>query len=128
MQKKTKFSHLVLAGVGACAILVTPTAFAKDRDDIVVTAPYSVQQNRDGREVTVSRIVSTSGLDLRRDRDVERLHQRIAEAADIACEQADDVLPNNSPLLSGTSDRECVRNAIRGATPKMHAVVSAARA
>jgi UrcA family protein len=122
MPKKIKFSHLVLAGVGACAMLVAPTAFAKDNDDIVVNAPYTVHHGRDGREVRVSRVVSTSDLDLRYDSDVQVLHQRISATARIACDEAEDVMP-----FSATTDRECVRNAVHGARSKVRAVIEAAR-
>lgn len=94
-------------------------------DEVVITAPY-VRRERTGpgltggEEVTVSRIVSTSDLDLRSDSDVHLLRERIRVTAALVCEEAQDEL-RGAPL---ESDRACIRDAMRGATAEANDLIA----
>jgi UrcA family protein len=124
--------RLALAMLGAVASLaVAGPSLAQDEDDIVVTPPYNVHRQTTGRSaagariesVSVSRVVTTEGLDLRYDADVSELNRRISYAAADVCDYAGDLLR----IVSATSDRDCVRAAIRGARPQVRDVVARAR-
>jgi UrcA family protein len=131
---------LTLAAVGALALAIATPSLAETvilpdgrvaytDDEIVVTPPYVVSRERGrgpyGRTdaVRVSRVVSARDLDLRYAASVDELHRRVIETAQVACEQAEDALRGDTT----TSDRECVRAAVRGAMPQFRAVVSNAR-
>jgi UrcA family protein len=110
--------------VPVALIVPTPSSaqtYVSYNDEVVVTAPYAVRR-RDGT-VTVTRVVSARDLNLYYGADVDRLHQRVVDAAYLACEEAEDALRGRSV----TSDRECFRKAMRGATPQFQAVVARAR-
>ncbi|MES1156602.1 MAG: UrcA family protein [Alphaproteobacteria bacterium] len=100
-------------------------ALAQDDDQIIVPAPYHIHRDVNGEteSVEVSRIVTADGLDLRYDSDVYQLRQRIHDAAWDACDAAGQALHGEST----TSDRECVRQAIRGAEPQAEDAIARAR-
>lgn len=104
---------LALTPAGADAYKTAVVA----EDEIVITAPYTV--HRDGEAVSVSRTVSVKGLDLRYASAVEELNRRVAVTAEIACDEAEDYLR----AQSATTDRQCVRNAIRGARSQVAALI-----
>jgi UrcA family protein len=94
-------------------------------DEIVVTAPYTIYRDRDrnGEVVRVSRVVASRDLDLRYASHADELRRRISDNARIACEQAERALRG----ASQTSDRECVRKAVRAAEPQFVAAVERSR-
>lgn len=135
----TKFRIAVATAAAALAITAVP-AIAKDavytpayyapastastvgyEEDIIVT-PYGVRESRDGT-LTLSRTISTKGLDLRSPSGVDELNRRINWTAHDICEELDDAAPRTS--LS--SDRDCVRDAVRGARDQAEALVTRAR-
>lgn len=91
-------------------------------DEVVITAPYAVRRydSRGQSVVSVTRAVSTRDLNLYYTADVDRLYQRVAETARLVCDEADNAMRGRSV----TSDRECFRKAMRGATPQVEAVVA----
>jgi UrcA family protein len=99
-------------------------------DEIIVIAP-GVQRETTGRSasgariqtLTTSLVVNTADLDLRYDADVDELHRRIGATAREACNELDRA--SRGVLL--TSDRECVRDAIRDARLEADAMVYYAR-
>lgn len=128
--------------VGAAAIMAfagTPS-FAQtvakgeyyETNEIVVV-PYGIQRERTGRRasgslapeetLTLSRVVSTDGLNLRYEADVSALHQRVEVTARDICNELDRATAG----ASTTSDRECVRDAVRAAMPQADAAVFRAR-
>jgi len=124
------FKLAAVAGVAFCAFAAPSSADPYyDRvyvqDEIVVSAPYTIYRDRDrnGDIVSVTRIVDTRDLDLRYVAHVDELQRRIDINARIACEQADRATRRSS----STSDRECIRKAIRDAQPQVVAAVDRAR-
>lgn len=116
----------VFAGLGAIAA----PAIAQDKDEIIVV-PYGIQRYDEGQRtasgarvqtLTLSRYVSTEGLDLRRDSDVDALYERIEYTAREACRDLD-----RAADISTTSDRACVRDAVRGAEPQVSSLVARCR-
>lgn len=98
-------------------------AFAQDEEVVIVTAPYSVQRERNG-EVAVTQRVPMKGLDLRRDSDVNELERRVAWTAQEVCDIAEEYAPRTTYM---TSDRECVRRAIRESRTEVREAVNYAR-
>jgi UrcA family protein len=94
-------------------------------EELVITAPY-VRRDRSGvginrtEEVTVSRVVSARDLDLRYDRDVAILRERIRDTAAIVCDEAQDEL-RGPP---SESDRQCEREAVREAMADANDLIS----
>ncbi len=114
---------LGLSVSAVAALSFAAPAMAQDEEVVIVTAPYSVQRSTDG-EVAVSQRVPMKGLDLRRDADVHELERRVAWTAQEVCDIAEDYAPRTTSM---TSDRECVRRAIREARADMRYVVDRAR-
>ena len=133
--------HLALAaGVAALGMAAVP-AVAKDvtytpayyapasttpvvyEEDDIVIVPYGIREGRDGT-VTLSRAVSIKDIDLRYDAGVDELNRRISWTAREICDELDDA--SRSSLLL-TSERDCVRDAVRGARPQIDAAVQRAR-
>jgi UrcA family protein len=121
---------LALSGAVAGLALITP-AIAQDDADITVRPPYVVHRHSLGRsaigareeEISVSRVVTTADLDLRSDEDVDELYHRVADTARLVCDEAGALLHD----ASVTSDRECVRSAMRDAAPQVRGVIAEAR-
>ncbi len=130
---KSTISTLVTAAIALAAVPLL--AHAKDKviydpmiveDDIIVVAPHERYITRDrnavsGRseEVTVQQVVYSNDLDLRRDYDVELLRERIRQTAIEACDVAE-----RGENLSLTTDRECVREAMRDAMAQAESLIS----
>ncbi|MGE0046620.1 MAG: UrcA family protein [Hyphomonadaceae bacterium] len=126
---------LILAAAIAAPGAYVGSAAAQDsyvkQEDEIVVYPYGVRRERMGRgplgarmqEISVSRVVTTDGLDLRYDGDVSALRARVRDTAFEACAIAEDMLND----LTLTSDRECVRDAVRGAEADIDAAVRRAR-
>jgi UrcA family protein len=74
-------------------------------------------------DLTVQRIVATDDLDLRYDSDVGELHRRIRATARDACNEIDRA--SRGVLI--TSDRECIRHAVRDAMAQADDLVYSAR-
>jgi len=126
----TAAAALAITAVPAIAkdAVYTPTYYTPDstastgyEEDIIVT-PYGVRESRDGT-LTLSRTISTKGLDLRSPSGVDELNRRINWTARDICEELDDAAPRTS--LS--SDRDCVRDAVRGARDQAEAIIDQAR-
>jgi UrcA family protein len=142
----TKF-RITLAGAAAALALAAVPAVAKDvtynpyytpaatapvtyttaEGDIVVT-PYTREHIRrsplGGRDerVSMSARVATHDLNLRYDGDVRELNRRVTFTARDLCNELERVARDTI-----TSDRECVRGAIRSAQPQIDAAVHRAR-
>lgn len=112
--------------------VVKPDPYAYEENEIVVV-PYGIQRYETGRNapgsiareqvLQLSRVISTDGLDLRYDPDVAALNQRVEYTAREICNELD----RASAGQSTTSDRECVRDAVRAAEPQVEAAVVRAR-
>jgi len=132
--------HLALAAGAAALGMAAVPALAKDavytpayytpastastvgyEEDIVIT-PYGIRESRDGT-LTLSRTISTKGLDLRSDAGVDELHRRISWTAQDICDELDDAARS----ATMTSDRDCVRDAVRGARAQADALVTRAQ-
>lgn len=109
----------------------TPAAYAEAEGDIVVR-PYGIVRERTGRRTSIggreeilsmSRVVTTAGLDLRYDAHVDELYRRISHTAAQICDE----LERASFGASMTSDRECVRDAVRDARYQADTLVARAR-
>jgi UrcA family protein len=132
--REIKRGRMALVAVAAIAALgvMAPVASAQD-DEIIVQAPYSVRRDhRESRQsggvanierISVSRYVSTRGLDLRSDRDADELFRRMNYAAREACDEAD----TRSFHQTTTRDSTCIRDAMRFAAPQAHAAIHQAR-
>lgn len=133
---KSIYKMLAVVAVAAGMASAAPAAFSQDdktvaADDEIIVSPYQIQRERVERNhggfgveaLTLSRVVTAEGLDLRYDADVRELFHRVNYTARQVCQDLDDAT-NGASL---TSDRECVRDAIRGARPQVEAVVADAR-
>lgn len=114
---------LILSTAVAGFALATPAA-AQDENEIVVR-PYITEHTSrsQGRVYRGQTTVTTRGLDLRYDADVEALQDRVSYTARVLCEDIEDAMRG----ASGTSDRQCVRGAVRGAQPQVREAVYRAR-
>jgi UrcA family protein len=136
---KLRTSLLIAAGMLTVTIapsfaqsVVKPSPYAYEENEIVVV-PYGIQRYETGRRapngigreevLQMSRVVATEDLNLRYDPDVAVLNQRIEYTAREICRTLDRAAWNDSV----TSDRECVRDAIRAAEPQVEAAVLRAR-
>jgi UrcA family protein len=131
-------SLLLAAGVLTAATIapsfaqsvVKPAPYAYEENEIVVV-PYGIQRYETGRRVGIgrevvvqmSRVVLTDGLDLRYDPDVATLNQRVEVTAREICS----TLERSSPGGAVTSDRDCVRDAVRAAEPQVERAIFRAR-
>jgi UrcA family protein len=120
-----RYSCATLAAVGALVgALAIPIGSAaaqttyETREQITVTPPY-VQHRTIGRsytgapieELSLSRVVDLSDLDLSRWSDVQMLDSRVRQAAYSACNQLNREYPESlypSYQSSQSSDRDCV--------------------
>jgi UrcA family protein len=100
-------------------------------DEITIVAPGVVRQSTGRRtssgipitDLVAQRVVTTDDLDLRSDADVDELHRRIHDTAEEACDEID----RASAGIMITSDRQCVREAVRDAMAQADALVYSAR-
>jgi UrcA family protein len=69
------------------------------------------------------RVISTKDLDLRYDGDVYELHRRIEAVAEESCDEVE----RASPGVPLTTERECVREAVRDAMAQADDLVYARR-
>jgi|GEM_PF-4465632 len=139
--KSSRTTLLAIAAISAFALTVP--AIAQDKkeqgyagepvaysDEIIVLAPR-VYRERAGRtssgipieELTLQRVVTAHDLDLRRNGDVEELHRRIRETAEDSCDEIERA-SQGAPL---TTERECVREATRGAMAQADSLIYARR-
>lgn len=124
MKKFARASRILLASVAAAAGLAATPVFAQDYDeDGIVVSPYNVQRERGRNSASdtyyLSATVTTKGLDLRRDADVEELYRRVDATAWEVCEVIEEEMRGDST----TSDRQCVRRAVDGAMPQVEAAI-----
>ena len=127
---KTRSSLLIAAAATLFAGVATPS-FAQYYDDEIVVVPYGVQSEVTGRSSTtgapietrsLSRVVTTEGLDLRYDAAVDELYRRIEFTARESCDEL-----GRTADIQLTTDRQCVNEAVRDAMPQADAVVARAR-
>ncbi|MGE0740139.1 MAG: UrcA family protein [Hyphomonadaceae bacterium] len=119
-----------LCAVSALALFATP-ALAQSYDNEIVVGPPNVQRETTGRSasgarietLSLTRVVSARDLNLRYDADVRELHRRIRDTAVSMCNEID----RSSNGLTITSDRQCVREAVRDAMVQADAMVYYAR-
>lgn len=129
-----RHSIAIVAVLGAFAVAVPASAQTVKKDaygdtyydeELVITAPY-IRRDRSGvginrtEEVSVSRVVSARDLDLRYDRDVAILRDRIRETAALVCDEAQDEL-RGSPA---ETDRQCEREAVRDAMAEVNDLIA----
>lgn len=125
---KTAPLALVIAA-GAFAATAQAEPYYAD-DGVTVVSPYIVKKQRDtssvtgGQRITVSRVVSTRDLDLRRGDDVYRLNREVEYAASDVCRQIDLVEP--AAYFTASEQRECYRDALRGAQRQVNRAVARA--
>jgi UrcA family protein len=137
---KLSLSLLAAAGMLTAATIapsfaqsvVKPAPYAYAENEIVVV-PYGIQRYETGRRapgsigneeiLQMSRVVSTDGLNLRYDPDVDALRQRIEYTAREICRDLDRAAFGDSI----TSDRECYRDAVREAEDQVDRAVLRAR-
>ena len=112
-------SRIALLSMGAALLCGIGAAQAQDinRTESVTAYPYHIQVERAPGpllsvplELSISRQVSTAGLDLSREADAMELRHRVRDTARELCAELD----VRFPALIGR-DRECVRNATRDA-------------
>ncbi|MGE0829925.1 MAG: UrcA family protein [Hyphomonadaceae bacterium] len=116
---------LAAFGAFAAPALAQGNYVSKSGDEIVIR-PYGIERhsNRFGEEIfSLTRVVTSSGLDLRYDNDVNELHRRVSYTARSICEELDDELRGRTV----TTDNQCVREAVRGARPQIEAAIDRAR-
>lgn len=123
-------SAIALSALAAPAFAQSVKSNVYYYDEITVVAPY-VHRERTGRsasgipieELTLQRVVDTSGLDLRSNSDVEELYRRIEYTAREACAEVERA-SRGAPI---TTERECVREATRDAISQADALIYARR-
>lgn len=123
-------SAIALSALAAPAFAQSVKSNVYYDDEITVVAPY-VHRERTGRstsgipieELTLQRVVDTSGLDLRSNSDVEELYRRIEYTAREACDEVERA-SRGAPI---TTERECVREATRDAISQADALIYARR-
>lgn len=124
-------SALTFAMSPSFAEKTAETALYANEEEEIVIYPYGVRRESIGRsplgarveEISLSRIVSADGLDLRYDGDVDELRRRISYTAQLVCDELDAELRGHSM----TTDRQCVRDAVRDAEPQVDALVQRSR-
>lgn len=140
-----KLQALALATTAAAALAFAAPALAKKpasydqpiaysssyESDEIVVVPYGIQRYETGQRTslggreevfTLSRIVTSDGLNLRYDADAAELYRRIDATARDICNELDRATPTSS-----TTDRECIRDAVRQARPHADAMIYRAR-
>jgi UrcA family protein len=124
-QYPKRATRLALVVAAVAGLGVAAPAFAQD-DEIIVT-PYQVHRDYDRRSggdvYSLSALVTTKGLDLRYNSDVDVLQDRISYTARDVCEAIEDAVRRDLT----TSDRQCIREAVNRAQPQVRAVVARAR-
>ncbi len=123
---------LIAAAATALSLLAAPAiAQSYDDEEIIVRGP-TVERYRTGErssigapieELTLVRVISTKDLNLRYDGDVYELHRRIEAVAEESCDEVDRA-SQGVPL---TTERECVREAVRDAMAQADGLVYARR-
>ncbi|MGD9966207.1 MAG: UrcA family protein [Hyphomonadaceae bacterium] len=128
---------LLAAAIGALTLFAVPSV-AQDNDadayyddEIVIEAPGVYRQNTGRRtssgarieQLTTKRLVTTNDLDLRRRADVAELYRRIDDTVRDACNEVERA--GHGVLI--TSERECIRDARRGAYAQAEVIVDARR-
>ncbi len=113
--------------LASAALLVAGGLFAEQAlaaatGSIIVTAPRTVHREHVGKtnagipteNVSLTRVVNTSDLDLAKVADMKILEERVAFTAKEACQQLDTLYPPASyPMKS--NDRQCYKEAVDGA-------------
>ncbi|HUO91537.1 MAG TPA: UrcA family protein [Rhizomicrobium sp.] len=119
-----------LFALGAFILIVPNTTQAQD-EALTVFSPRQITHERLGRDsvsgapiekTTVSEQVAYRDLDLSKSSDVDRLDERLKEAAESVCSELDRL----SFSYSGEVHRNCVRNALRSAGKEVDAAVASA--
>lgn len=131
MMSRVSMAALIAAGLAMTPALAETYKVASN-DEIVIVAPYTVERDvdrsfgvgPDNERVAVSRRVSLKGLDLRYEGAVDELNRRINWTAVQVCEEAELHMRNTT---TGTSDRECVRDAVRRARSEAELHIDRAR-
>ncbi|MGQ0532160.1 MAG: UrcA family protein [Caulobacteraceae bacterium] len=131
-RKSSVRATLAFLALSTLALAAAPAvAQSYDDDEIVVVAPGVVREPTGRRtssgipitDLVTQRLVTAKDLDLRYDADVNELHRRIRVTAEDAC---NDIERASAGMLI-TSDRECVRDAMRDAMAQADALVYSAR-
>jgi UrcA family protein len=119
---------IATALVAAAATTAAPTASARAMEEITVLAPHEVTVGRTYsgipiKQITVQSRVGYGDLNLTTLTDAHKLRQRIRDAARVSCRE----IPVDVPV-QGSSDRECIADAVDGAMTQANAVIASARA
>ncbi len=116
----------MMAGVAGLLAAEAPALAQTTVREIVVESPKVVREtighsSSGAREeqISLSHRITYSDLDLSRTADVEVLRTRVRDAAKLGCDQ----LQNIYPLAP--HDPECVRKAIKRATPQLRLAMGA---
>lgn len=121
-EPNSKWAFLGAAVIAAGVVVASTAALGgPDIEEIVVTAPRTVERSVVGRtttgipveEISLSRSVSLVGFDLKKAADVAQVELLIDEAAEDNCKQLDSLYP----LIP--SDPRCVKRAADGAKDQL---------
>lgn len=140
-EEEMKLQALALVTTAAAALAFAAPALAKTpygysqpaayTENEIVVVPYGIQRYETGRRtsiggreemLTLSRVVTADGLNLRYEADAAELYRRIDATARDICNELD-----RAAMGSSTTDRECIRDAVREARPHADAMIYRAR-
>lgn len=131
MKKDVLASHatrLLFAALGAGLALTSVPALAQPSEEITITAPRVVREQVDRspstgapiERVSLTRQVSYSGLDLRKQADVTVFETRVSDTAREACKQLDSLYPLLPP------DKDCLANTTANGMEQAKQAIAAA--
>jgi len=119
---KTKHLAVVLA---LLATGISSIASSDTTEGVTITAkalPTIKYKENHVIEISLSYVVSTSGLDLATDSGAQALEQRMHNAADAVCKEIGRQYPKSWP-----SDKECAKAAVDRAMPKALELIDSAK-
>lgn len=115
------------AAVALGGLAFTAPASAAPEDELTIYSPYKVKRERSGSlsgdNISVSRRVSYSHLDLRYAGDINRLQRDVEYAAVDVCAEANRL---SRVSFSAADSRECYRDAVTDARRQVNRAVARA--
>jgi UrcA family protein len=138
MHKKYSVGKLICAAaalgiIGGSGVATTP-ATAQQSDEISIVAPRTGDKERVGiakggipiSQVSVTRKILVSGLDLSKPEVVAELTKRINETAKEACDQLNILYPPSIYPTEGP-EKNCVEEAAKGGMAQANTLISRAK-